>query len=171
MISEQLSNDEYNQYYKMYIDKASNKDIIVGLQKNLESVMSFYSNIPVAKHEFSYAAGKWTVKEILLHIIDTERIFSYRALRIARGDTTPMPGFNQDSYVDHYEIKRRTMEDLLKEYKAVRQATIALFSHISESRLKLIGEASGSPISPRAIGYIITGHENHHNDVIRERYL
>ncbi|REE25779.1 DinB family protein [Winogradskyella pacifica] len=163
---------EYNPYYKPYID-AVNKDlgIVEGLKQNLDDVVSFYSNIPKEKHSYAYAEGKWTIKDVLLHIIDTERIFAYRALRIARQDGTPLAGFEQDDYVVHANAEKRTMESLLEEYRTVRQATITLFSSYDTDTLLFIGEASGFPVSVRAIGYIIMGHENHHLKIIKERYL
>ena len=171
MTSNTLHTNEYSPYYKPYIDKATHKDIIEGLKKNLETVVLFYSKIDVEKHDYAYADGKWTIKDILLHIIDTERIFAYRALRIARKDTTPMVGFDQDDYVAFGCAKSRTMKSLLQEYVHVRQATISLFSSFENDVIEYIGEASGAPISVRVIGYIITGHENHHNQVILEHYL
>ena len=171
MISKNLNTNEYNIYYKPYIDLASSSDIIEGLKQNLASVLEFYSELPKAKHNYAYADGKWTIKDILLHIIDTERIFTYRALRVAREDKTPLAGFDQDNYVISSQSLLRPLEDILEEYKAVRNATIALYSSFDTEALQRIGEASGSPISVRAIGYILTGHENHHNQVIKERYL
>ncbi|MFK7833416.1 MAG: DinB family protein [Winogradskyella sp.] len=172
MNSDLLNSNEYHPYYKAYIDKAiSTSDIVEALKQNLEIVMAFYSEIPTEKQHYAYAAGKWTIQDILLHMIDTERIFAYRALRIARKDKTPMLGFEQDDYVPYGFASTRTLESLLEEYKAVRQATIALFSSFGAETLLEIGEASGSPFSVRALGYIIVGHENHHNEVIQERYL
>jgi len=166
-----LNTNEYNPYYRSYIDKAQQLDAVKGLKENLESVTSFYSSIPKEKHDYAYAEGKWTVKDVLLHIIDTERVFAYRALRIARQDKIPMVGFEQDDYVANGFAQSRTLENLLEEYKAVRKATIALFCSFNSATMLQIGEASGSPFSVRALGYIIVGHENHHNQVIRERYL
>ncbi len=171
MISNNLNPIEYNIYYKSYIDNATNLDIVEGLKQNLNSVVSFYSNIPQEKHDYAYAEGKWIVKDILLHIIDTERIFTYRALRIARQDKTPLTGFEQDDYVASGYASTRTLISLLEEYKVVRQASIALFSNFDYNTLAQIGEASGFPITVRAIGYILTGHENHHNQILKERYL
>ena len=171
MISNQLNTTEFNPYYKTYIDKTDQLNIVEGLTENLDSVVSFYQNIPREKHNYAYADGKWTIKEILLHLIDTERIFSYRALRIARNDKTPMVGFDQDEFVANSEIENRSIESLIDEFKTVRQSTISLYKNFNSDILLRIGEASGSPISVRAIGYIITGHENHHNQIIRERYL
>lgn len=171
MISEQISNTEYNPYYNQYINNACDIDIVKGLKENLERNLSFYSNIPEEKHNYAYAEGKWTVKQVLLHIIDTERIFAYRALRIARDDKTPLAGFEQDDFVDNANTSKRSMENLLAEYESVRNASISLFESLNTVELKRVGVASNSPISVRAIGYILTGHENHHNQVIRQKYL
>ena len=166
-----ISHDEFNPYYLPYIQLAANQDIVLGLKKNVISVVDFYQNIPSEKLDHAYAEGKWTPKDILLHIIDTERVFVYRAMRIARQDKTEMVGFEQDDYIDAGKANNRTINSLIEEYKAVRNATIVLFDSFSDEELKSIGKANGSPVSVRAIGYIITGHENHHNNVIRERYL
>ena len=166
-----ISHDEFSSYYLPYIKLAANQDIVLGLKENVISVVDFYQNIPSEKLEHAYAEGKWTPKDILLHIIDTERVFVYRAMRIARQDKTEMVGFEQDDYIDAGKANNRTINSLIEEYKAVRNATIVLFDSFSDEELKSIGKANGSPVSVRAIGYIITGHENHHNNVIRERYL
>ncbi|MCA0152981.1 DinB family protein [Winogradskyella vincentii] len=166
-----LNPEEYNPYYKQYIDKTSDLDIVNGLKQNLISVTEFFESIPQEKHLYAYAENKWSILDILLHIIDTERIFSYRALRIIRKDKTPMVGFDQDEFVISGNANNRSMESLIEEYKSVRKSTITLYSNLRSESLKLIGEASGSNISARAIGYIITGHENHHISIIRERYL
>ncbi|BAO77466.1 DinB family protein [Winogradskyella sp. PG-2] len=171
MISHNLNHTEYNSYYKAYIDNATNDDIVEGLEKNLETVVEFYSSIRSDKHDYAYAEGKWTVKDVLLHVIDTERIFAYRALRIGRYDKTPLTGFEQDDYVINGNTKYRTLDSLLEEYITVRQATISLYKSFNSETLEYLGEASGFPISVRALGYIITGHENHHNQLIKERYL
>lgn len=166
-----LNANEFNPYYKNYIEKSTDSNIVKGLENNLEVMIAFYSRIPLEKHDYAYAEGKWTVKDILIHIIDTERIFAYRALRFARKDKTPLVGFEQDDYVVNVNTKNRTLENILEEFKTVRQASIALFKTFDNDTLKQIGEASDSPFSVRALGYIITGHENHHNQIINERYL
>lgn len=166
-----LNTNEYNSYYKSYIERASKKTINEGLRDNLEKVVNFFKTIPSEKHDYSYANGKWTIKDILLHLIDTERVFAYRALRISRNDKTPMSGFEQDDYVLNGFANNRSIESLLDEYIAVRKSTIALYSSFNADALLKLGEASGYPISVRALGYIITGHENHHCDIIKERYL
>jgi hypothetical protein len=166
-----LNPEEYNPYYKQYIDKTSDLDIVNGLKQNLMSVVEFFESISQEKHLYAYAENKWSILDILLHIIDTERIFSYRALRIIRKDKTPMVGFDQDEFVISGNANNRSMDSLIEEYKSVRNSTITLYSNLRSESLKLIGKASGSNISARAIGYIIIGHENHHISIIRERYL
>ncbi|WP_299116689.1 DinB family protein [uncultured Winogradskyella sp.] len=167
----QLPQEEFNPYYLPYINLATSSDIVSGLKQNLSSVVAFYMSIPKEKLEYAYAEGKWTIKDILLHVIDTERVFAYRAMRVARHDKTALAGFEQDDYVEAGNAVNRSIESLLSEYKAVRSATISLFESFADKSLTSIGTASGSPVSTRAIGYIITGHENHHNNVIKERYL
>ncbi|MEZ4855970.1 MAG: DinB family protein [Gelidibacter sp.] len=171
MIAKDLTVGEYNPYYQTYIDKANALAIPEGLSANSKSVVAFFESIPKDKLEYRYAEGKWTIKELLHHIIDTERIFAYRALRVARKDKTPLPGFDENEYVLPAKSNDRSIESLLNEYKAVRQATLALFETFTNEMLIEIGTASNSPISARAIGFIITGHENHHCEVVKERYL
>lgn len=171
MISDRLNSSEFNPYYASYINNAADEDIVHGLIQNLNKCVVFYSNIKSDKHDYAYAEGKWTVKDVLLHIIDTERIFAYRALRIARNDATPMVGFEQDDYVANSNTADRSLDSLIAEYKSVRLASISLFESFNQDNLMSIGTASNSPISVRAIGYILTGHENHHNRILKERYL
>lgn len=167
-----LPQEEFDPYYAPYIEKSTKAESIAeSLVLNKNSVSDFYSNIPENKLNYAYAEGKWTPKDMLLHLIDAERVFSYRAMHIARQDQTELAGFEQDDYVVTGKANERPVGDLIEEYNTVRNATIALFNSFSDKELKSIGKASGSPISVRAIGHIITGHENHHNNVIRERYL
>ena len=171
MTSNELEVGEYNPYYHTYVKKTNGIDLKEGLNSNMDVIISFFKNIPREKLEYRYATGKWTIKEIIQHVIDTERIFSYRALRIARQDQTALPGFDQDTYVLPSKANQRTLESLLEEYKAVRLATINLFDSLNEECLLSTGTASNSKISVRALGFIIIGHENHHCEIIRERYL
>lgn len=167
-----VPSNEYNPYYEPYIAISTNGDSIShSLAQNQISVPEFYKQIPKEKHDYAYAEGKWTVKDILLHLIDTERIFSYRAMRIARQDKVELAGFEQDDYVIAGKASKRSLNSLIEEYKAVRHATITMFKTFSDKELESMGTASGSQISVRAIGHIITGHENHHNTVIKQRYL
>ena len=166
-----LDKKEFNPYYGAYIKVATSENIIEGLKINLQSISTFFESISPDKLDYAYAEGKWTIKDILLHLIDTERIFAYRALRIARSDTTSLPGFDQDKYVVTANAKNRTVESLIPEYRAVRLASISLFETFNSEDLLQMGQASNSNISVRAIGYIISGHENHHKVVIEQRYL
>lgn len=166
-----LSSDEYNPYYQPYIDKVGDEDILNTMKTNCKTVPSFLKSINSDRLDFRYAEGKWTIKEILLHLIDTERVFAYRALRIARHDKTELPGFDQDNYVASSDANTRTLESLLSEYDSVRAATLTLFESFDDKALQQIGVASESEISVRAMAFIIVGHENHHLQIIKECYL
>ena len=130
-----------------------------------------YLSISFFKHEFRYAEGKWTIKDIILHLIDAERIFAYRALRIARNDKTALPGFEENDYVVAANANNRGYESLLAEYETVRNVSISLFETFTSEELLRLGTASNNSVSVRAIGYIMLGHELHHKNVILERYL
>jgi len=171
MTKDDLIKDEYNPYYKQYIDKAGDVTITAGLKDNGDATIAFLESISEEKLEYRYAEDKWTIKEIIQHIIDTERIFTYRALCIARNDKTLFPGYDQDYYGASSEANNRSMYSLMNEYKAVRLASIILFESFSEEMLKRIGVASNSNLSPRAVAFITIGHENHHCEVIKERYI
>lgn len=171
MISNSLNNSEFHPYYKYYIDNASDTDILKGLKANLKTIITFLNTIPEDKQDYAYTEGKWTIKDLLIHIIDTERIFAYRALRISRGDVTPLAGFEQDDYVTNANALNRTYNSIIEEYTAVRKATITLFKSFDSNVLIREGLASDASVSVRALGYMITGHENHHIQIIKERYL
>ncbi|MFT5243480.1 MAG: DNA-dependent RNA polymerase auxiliary subunit epsilon [Psychroserpens sp.] len=171
MTKEGLSVNEYNSYYEQYIKKAGDVTVTEGLKDNGDVTIAFLESISEEKLEFRYEEGKWTVKEIIQHLIDTERVFAYRALCIAREDKTLFPGYDQDEYAVSSQANNRSMYDLMNEYKAVRLASIILFESFSTEMLKRIGIASNSNLSPRAVAFITIGHENHHCEIIRERYL
>ena len=134
-------------------------------------VIDYFSSIPKDKLEFRYQPKKWTIKEVLQHIIDTERIFTYRLLRIARKDTTPLAGFDQDIYVDPSEANNKSINDLIEEFSTTRLYTINLINSISNENLKNLGTASNSPVSARACAFILLGHSIWHINIIKERYL
>ncbi|WP_353777547.1 DinB family protein [Winogradskyella sp. 3972H.M.0a.05] len=171
MTIQDLSAEEFHPYYKSYIDKAEGLSLIDGLKQSGSLTTAFLRSIPSDKADYNYAEGKWTLKELVLHIIDAERVFAYRALRIARRDTTPLAGFEQNSYVEASGAGKRSMDSIIEEFVTVRKSTELLFENFSDEDLKAIGEASGSPVSTRALGFIIIGHETHHCDIIKERYL
>lgn len=168
-----LSEKEYHPYFKIYIDHLAKNgfSIIENLIETGNELEEVVSTLPKEKELFVYAEGKWTLKELLLHIIDTERIFIYRALRFARNDKTDVQGFDQDDYNDNVEANGRELQDLLEEFKSVRTSSITLYKSFSEEALVRIGTASGNAISVRAIGYLMSGHQQHHIKIFKERYL
>ena len=168
----EFKDNEFAPFYANYIAKAnSNTSIIDGLIQQSTIVSEFLKSIPSSKLNYRYSENKWTIKDIILHLIDAERIFSYRALRIARGDKTELQGFEEDDYVIEANAGERSLSSLLEEYKMVRNATICLFKSFNNEQMLRIGTASNSSISVRAIGIIIQGHEKHHLEIIKERYL
>ena len=163
--------DEYAPFYAGYIARVPDGDLCATLAAQLADTLTLVRGIPEARGADRYAPAKWSIKEVLGHVIDTERIMSYRALRIARGDATPLPGYEQVDYVPPGEFDRRTLADLVEELAAVRQATIQLLRHLDPAALARRGTANGTPVSARALAYIIAGHERHHVAVLRARYL
>ena len=171
MLASDLLPNEYSVFNASYINATESKTLLEGLKEGMFQLTNFIKNVPADKLEYRYAEGKWTIKDILLHMMDTERIFAYRALRISRGDKTPLPGFEENDYVPFAFANSRSLESLLEEYENVRKATISFFESLNEEQLLFIGTASNTAISVRAVGFIITGHQNHHLKVIVERYL
>ena len=161
---------EYNPYYDRYISLVTSDDIVGLLTRQAPETAALFRSA-AARADFRYAPGKWTLKEMIGHVNDTERIMAYRALRVARGDKTPLAGFEQDDYIRDGNFTERTLEDLVEEFLAVRQATLALFRHVDGEIGARRGVANGDNISVRALGYIIAGHELHHRKVLREKYL
>lgn len=166
-----LKPEEFNNYYATYINLVTTKDIVVALTESFNEILEFYNLIPEEKWSFSYADGKWTVKEVVQHLLDTERVFAYRALCFSRKETIALPGFDQDEYLENSYANSRTKQSLIEEYKSIRNATITLYKSFTNDMLLEIGTASDNPLSVRAAGYIIAGHEKHHCKVIKERYL
>lgn len=163
--------NEYPHYFESYINKVPEGELRAFLGQQIEDAWSQLSNLSEEQGCFRYAEGKWSAKEVLGHITDTERIMSYRLLRIARGDTTPLPGFNEELFVSHANFDSRTVEDLFDEFTIVRTATLSLMNHLSDEAWLRMGAFSGEQGSARALAYIIAGHALHHFNVIRERYL
>ena len=161
---------EYNPYYDRYISLVSTDDIVGVMERQAPETMALFQSNS-SRAEFRYAPGKWSVKEMLGHINDTERVMAYRAMRVARGDKTPLSGFEQDDYIRDGNFGKRTLPDLIEEFLAVRQASISLFRHVDSETGSRLGVANGGAISVRALGYIIVGHELHHRNVLREKYL
>ncbi|MBK9741672.1 MAG: DinB family protein [Saprospiraceae bacterium] len=157
-------------YFDTYISHVPDMKIIDALHQYGQSYLQVEKDKLKELEDQIYAAGKWTAKEILQHLIDTERIFSYRALRFARADETPLPGFDENKYAQNINTSRRTIDDLLLEFAAVRQSTLGLFIGLDEVELQRVGTASNQQISVLALGFTIVGHVIHHINVIKERY-
>ena len=162
---------EYAPYYEGYVSLVPEGDIESTLTGQPAEMRSLIETLPEERGSYAYADGKWTIKELLSHVIDGERIFSYRALRISRGDKTPIEGFEQDDYIATSNANNRTFADLLEEFRLERQANLHLIRNISEDGSQRMGTASGNPVSARAIAYIMAGHVRHHIGVLKERYL
>lgn len=163
---------EYAPYAIMYIDLLPDDGLVLQhLQNNLQRAKDLVLSQSTEKLTSPFAQGEWTINEILVHIIDAERIYAYRALRFARNDTTELPGFEQDNYVPASNANERSIEDILEEFTAVRLATIALFKHLEEETHTRSGTANGGNLSVRATAYIIAGHELHHINSIKQNYL
>jgi uncharacterized damage-inducible protein DinB len=171
MMASQLLENEYSGGFRTYVQEAGNVNLIEELEISLHDFIKFVQDIPMDKFDYRYAEGKWTIKEIIQHIIDTERIFAYRALRFSRNDTTALSSFDENSYVDNTNANRRGLQDLLTELSAVRHSNLLFYKSLSEEQLKRIGTASNNQISVRALGFVIIGHQKHHQKVFQERYL
>ena len=162
---------EFAPYTSMYIDLLPNDgQVLTHMQDNLQKTIDLMLSFPEEKLIEPHAAGEWTIKEIIVHIIDDERIYAYRALRFARGDTTKLPGFEQDDYVPTSRANERDTQGIIEELKAVRAATITLFNSFTDRALLRQGVGSGNVLSVRAAAYHIAGHELHHLNSIHENY-
>lgn len=171
MKASDLKSNEYAEYYSNYIKQVGSSSLIDTLGESAKALNDLFKTISDDEMNFKYADDKWTIKEILLHIIDAERVFAYRALRFAREDKTSLPGFEHNDYVVVSNANKRSKASLLSEYNAQRASTIQLFSNFTDEMLLNIGIASGNPMSVRALGFVIAGHEKHHSNIIKERYL
>jgi hypothetical protein len=162
---------EYNSYYGRYIDLATEDDIVAALDTQGRETANLLGGLSEAQASFRYERDKWSVKQLVGHVIDAERIFAFRALAFARGETTPLPGFDQDPYVANAASDDRSIADLAEEFATVRKANVMMFRALSEEAWQRRGVASDNPISVRALAYILLGHERHHLRILRERYL
>jgi hypothetical protein len=162
---------DYAPYAEQYVVLVSGDDIVVALGSQLKQTTTLFSGRSERDGNFRYAPGKWTVKEVLGHIADTERIFAYRAMRFARGDQTPLSGFEQDDYVRGARFSERKLADVVEEYSDVRRANLDLFRSLDDEAWRRRGVANNSPVTVLALAYIIAGHELHHRKIIEERYF
>jgi len=158
-------------YFWIYINKTEGKNLLKSLKKSKKALLKLIKKTPTEKGDYAYTDGKWSIKMVISHMIDTERIFAYRALCISRGDTSDFPGFDQDEYVDKSNMENISLKDLSKEFEQVRDSTISLFKNMAESDIDIEGKASGLKMTPRTIGWKISGHVIHHTDILKERYM
>jgi putative aminopeptidase FrvX len=163
--------EEFGAHFGKYIEIVPDGSIVDILAGYLKSTAEFLSDIPQAKGEYRYEPGKWSLKQVIGHISDTERVMSYRLLRIARGDSTPLPGFDQDAYVSNVDFDAYSLSDLIEDYISVRRATMTLVRGLADDAWSRMGTASSAPMSARALAYVIAGHELHHLRILKEKYL
>lgn len=163
--------DEHAEYYGKYVSKVPDGDLIALLGEQATDTVNLLKDLSPERADFAYGPGKWTIKQVLGHIIDAERVFAYRALRFARNDATELPGFDENLYVDNANFTTRSLPDLIDEFQGVRASTIHFAKHLDADALTRRGRASNNPVSVRALLYIIAGHERHHTMLLRERYL
>jgi len=163
---------EYHPFYTGYIDQVPDGNFLELLKENSLEVSSFFTSIRKDKHEYRYQPGKWNVKQILMHMTDTERVMSYRALTVARGDSkSSLPNMDENLFALHANVNGRMVEDILNEFKTIREATTLLFGYMKDEQTAFKGNVLGHIITPRALGYIIIGHARHHMNVVRQKYL
>lgn len=162
---------EYDPYYDQYVKSVPEGDLLQILHQQLETDLTLFKSLSDAQTIISYAPGKWTIKQVLRHIIDSERIFTYRALRFARGDRQELSGYDQDEYVKQSDSNEYPWHDLIEEFEHVRRSTISLFRSFPPDAWFRRGIANKKEVTVRGLAYITAGHERHHVEVIRTRYL
>lgn len=162
---------EYAPYYETYVSKVPDGDIVHLLATQIDDTVALLRDLSDEQAAHRYAPNKWSVREVVGHMNDSERIFAYRALRFSRNDATPIPGFEQESFTAASNFEDRALNDLLAEFRSIRLDTVHLFTGMSDAMMTRQGTASNATVSVRAIAYIIAGHERHHVGLLRERYL
>ncbi len=163
--------DEYANYYEKYTSLVPDGNVVETLENQIASTTTLLRSLSEEKANFRYAPEKWSIKEVIGHIMDAERIFAYRALRIARNDQTPLPGFEQDGYIQAANFDARSLADLIDEFECVRRTSLFLFKNLNDEAWSRRGTASDNEVSVRALAYITAGHELHHLNVLRDKYL
>ncbi len=161
---------EYAEYYETYISLVEETDIISAAENQIDELNDLFSAIPEEKGDFRYAEGKWSIKEAAGHLIDGERVFSYRALRIARGDETPLAGFEQNGYVINGNYGNAKLSDLIEELSLLRRSNVLFFKNLTGEAWLRTGTASDAAVSVRALAYMMVGHIRHHTNILRQRY-
>ena len=163
--------NEFAGFYTNYIQSVPEGDLIEIMRDNMEKSLELLWSISEEKSQFRYAENKWSVRELLGHVIDAERVFSYRALRISRNDQTNLSGFDENVYIGNSNYHNRNMSSIISEYEHLRKSNIIMFSGLNEDMWEFLGSANNANVSVRALGCILIGHENHHIKILKERYL
>ena len=171
LLTEILEKNEYHQFYTTYLDLVEFSDIPDLMIKDFESQLEILENIPEEKFAYRYAEGKWSIADLIVHMCDCELVFDYRGQSFSRGDDTKLPGFEQDQWASGSQAERLSKDELIGLFKTTRNHSIALFKCYSDEQLMMIGNANDVTMSVRAIGYIIVGHNRHHFNILKERYL
>lgn len=162
---------EYGEYYHGYISQVPENELSLAFSNHTANTLQFLKEIPVSKLDYAYAPGKWTVKQVLQHLTDAERIFVYRALRFARKDSTPLASFEENDYADVARVDHLNWEDMIEEFRLLRSSSERFFLSLNEEELSRFGKASGVNITVRSLGFIVIGHALHHQKVLKERYF
>jgi uncharacterized damage-inducible protein DinB len=163
--------NEYASYYEKYVSLVPDADVVETLERQIEGTLALLRGVGEERAGHRYAPGKWSIKEVVAHIADTERIFAYRALAIARGEQQPLPGMDQNEYMSHTNLDARTLADITEEFEHLRRSNILMLRGLSDEAWSRRGVASDNEVTVRAIAYIIAGHEAHHVQILRTRYL
>jgi uncharacterized damage-inducible protein DinB len=161
----------YPVYFDNFIPLVKEDNVLDALENTGHSALKYLNSIAETKADYAYAEGKWTVKQLLCHIIDTERILSYRALSFARLEKQVLPGFDENSYVAAAELEHLQLQDLIRDFKVLREGTISMFSNFTETELLRSGAAASGPTTVLALGFMVCGHMTHHLNVLKQRYI
>lgn len=162
---------EYHEFYAGYVSQVGDQDVFEVLKHQKDDFIQFIKAIPDDRYNYAYAEGKWTIKQLLRHIIDAERMFGFRAMSIARGEKAKLPGFDDHLYVEMADDSKNSIEDMLAEFEFLRDSHIQMIANLTSQAIDRVGNANGSDVSVRAIIFIIAGHLAHHKQIITERYL
>jgi len=171
MVMQRPSSDEYGAGYEKYLSLVADGDFLSLLKQNSIEAVNYFEAMGEEKLQYRYAEGKWTIKEVFMHIIDTERVFSYRGLLAARGDTCPQLRMDEELYASNVDVSQRPLQSLIAEFKAVRASSEHLYEHVTDSQSTQQCNIVSHPMTARAIGYFLIGHVKHHLNVINQRYL
>lgn len=166
-----IATHDFAEYFNNYINLVTEENVIKALKSSYKEMKHLIGYLSEEQGNYAYDKKKWTIKELLVHVMDTERIFCERALRFARKDKTELPGFDHDVFVLNSNANQRALKDILKEYKTIRKSTLALFKNFTPEMLEQGGVANGNKLTVHAIGFVISGHELHHLNIIKEKYL